>query len=147
MNSISIVIYIALIFVNLTTSKPIKQMDLELKTLETESQYSNQIHSIVKRLTGADSSSNTGHASIIPSIIITEGTKEHKKKRHCEKWIKIPIINQYKCSKFKVLPNNTGHIKFTNSAILGLLEEVHPYKEQVVNRHKIKESSQLPTYN
>ena len=65
---------------NLTTFKPIEQMDLELKTLETESQYSNQVHSIFKRLTnGAKSSSDTGYAV----IITTEAGKNHKKKRLC----------------------------------------------------------------
>ena len=140
MNTIFKVICIALIFVNLTTSKPIEQMDLELKTLETESQYSNQIHSIVKRLTnGAKSSSDTGYAG----IITTEETKNRKKKRHCEEWIKIPITNQMKCTKFKY----NRPITFPNSPILRSLEEDHPYKKQVVNRHKIKDSSQLPTYN
>ena len=145
MNTIFIAIFIALIFVNLTTSKPIKQIDLELKTFETESQYSNQINLIVKRLAnGKKSLSDTGYAS----IITTEGTKNHKKKRHCEEWIKIPITNQIKCTKFKVLPNDNGStITFPDSPILQLLEEDHPYKEQVVNRHKIKDSSQLPIYN
>ena len=140
MNTIFKVIYIALIFVNLTTSKPIEQMDLELKTLETESQYSIQLHSIVKRLTnGTMSLSDTGYAG----IITTEETKNRKKKRHCEEWIKIPITNQMKCTKFKY----TGTITFPDSPILRSLDMDHPYKEQVVNRHKIKDSSQLPTYN
>ena len=144
MNTIFIVISIALIFVNLTTSKPIEQMDLELKPIETESQYSNQMHSIVKRLTnGAKSSSDAGYAG----IITTEETKNRKKKRHCEEWIKIPITNQMKCTKFKVLPNTNGPITFPDSPILRSLEENHPYKEQVVNRHKIKDSSELPSHN
>ena len=147
MNSTFKVMSIALIFVNLTSSKPIEQMDLELETPETESQYSNQIHLIVKRLTnGGKSTSHTGYAS----IITTEETKNHKKKRHCEEWIKIPITNEYKCTKFKVLPNDhgpviipdtqkpnyNGPIIFPDSPIIGLLKEDHPYKEQVVNRHK-----------
>ena len=104
MNTIFIVISIALIFVNLTTSKPIEQMDLELKPLETESQYSNQMHSIVKRLTnGAKSSSDAGYAG----IITTEGTKNHKKKRMCEEWFKVPVINRWRCKTFKVLPNTS----------------------------------------
>ena len=104
MNTIFIVISIALIFVNLTASKPIEQMDLELKPLETESQYSNQMRSIVKRLTnGAKSSSDTGYAG----IITTEGTKNHKKKRMCEEWFKVPVINWWRCKKFKVLPNTS----------------------------------------
>ena len=131
---------IALIFVNLTSSKPIEQLDLELKPLETESQYSNQMHSIVKRLTdGTKSSSDTGFAG----VITTEETKNRKKKRSCEEWIKIPITNQMKCTKFKY----TGPITFPDSPILRSLEVDHPYKEKVVNRHKIKDSSELPTYN
>ena len=98
MNTTFILICGALLFVNLTTSKPIEQMDLELKTLETESQYSNQIHSIVKRLVnGAKSLSDTGYAG----IITTEGTKNHKKKRLCEEWFKVPEINRWRCKKFK----------------------------------------------
>ena len=81
------------------------------KALETESQYSNQIHSIVKRLTnGGKSSPDTGYAG----IITTEETKNRKKKRHCEEWIKIPIINQMKCTKLIW----THHItRFPNSSI------------------------------
>ena len=98
MNTIFIVISIALIFVNFTTSKPIEQLDLELKLLETESQYSNQMHSIVKRLTnGKKSSSNTGFAG----VILTEETKNKEKKRGCLEWIKITITNQMKCRNFK----------------------------------------------
>ena len=144
MNTTFILICGALLFVNLTTSKPIKQMDLELKTLETESQYSDQIHSIFKRLSnGAKSLTDTGYAG----IITTEETKNHKKKRHCEEWIKIPITNQMKCTKFKVLPNTNGPITFPDSPMLRSLEEDHPYKEQVVNRHKIKDLSELPPHN
>ena len=119
MNTIFIVISIALIFVNLTASKPIEQKDLEIKPLETESQYSNQIHSIVKRLTnGAKSSSATGYAG----IILTEETKNHKKKRDCEEWIKIGITNQMKCRNFKY----NGPITFPDSPILRSIEEDHP---------------------
>ena len=140
MNTIFIVISIALIFVNLTASKPIEQKDLEIKSLEAESQYSNEIRSISKRLTnGLKSSSDTGYAG----IILTEETKNHKKKRSCEEWIKIPITNQMKCRKFKY----NGPITFPDSLILRSIQEEHPYKEQVVNRHKIKDSSPLPTYN
>ena len=100
MNTTFILICGALLFVNLTTSKPIEQMDLELKTLETESQYSDQIHSIVKRLAiGAKNLSDTG----IAGIITTEGTKNHRKKRLCEEWFKVPVINRWRCKKFKVL--------------------------------------------
>ena len=110
------------------------------KALETESQYSNQIRSIGKRLTnGFKSPSDTGYAG----IILTEGTKNHKKKRDCEEWIKIPITDQMKCRKFKY----NGPITFPDSPILQSIQEDHPYKEQIVNRQKIKESSQLPTYN
>ena len=134
MNTIFIVISIALIFVNLTTSKPIEQIELKLKPLETESQYSNQMRSIVKRLTNGEKSSlDTGYAG----IITTEETKNRKKKRHCEEWIKIPITNQMKCTKFKF----TGPITFPDSPILRSLEMDHPYKEHVVNRHEIKDLS------
>ena len=134
MNTIFIVISIALIFVNLTTSKPIEQIELKLKPLETESQYSNQMRSIVKRLTaGEKSSSDTGFAG----VITTEETKNRKKKRLCEEWIKIPITNQMKCTKFKF----TGPITFPDSPILRSLEMDHPYKEHVVNRHEIKDLS------
>ena len=140
MNTIFIVISIALIFVNLTTSKPIEQIELKLKPLETESQYSNQMRSIVKRLTNGEKSSlDTGYAG----IITTEETKNRKKKRHCEEWIKIPITNQMKCTKFKY----TGPITFPDSPVLRSLQKNHPYKEEVVNRHKIKDSSELPTYS
>ena len=119
MNTIFIVISIALIFVNLTASKPIEQEDLEIKPLETESQYSNQIHSIVKRLTnGGKSSSDTGYAA----LILTEETKNHKKKRGCEEWIKIPITNEMKCRNFKY----NGPITFPDSPILRSIEEDHP---------------------
>ena len=68
------------------------------KALETESQYSNQMHSIVKRLTnGKKSSSNTGFAG----VILTEETKNKEKKRGCLEWIKITITNQMKCRNFK----------------------------------------------
>ena len=94
MNTTFILIFTALFFVNLTTSKPMEQMDLELKTLETESQYSDQIHSIVKRLSnGAKSLTDTGYAGIIN----TDGTKNHKKKRICEEWFKVPMINRWRC--------------------------------------------------
>ena len=134
MNTSFIAISIALIFVNHTTSKPIEQMDLKLKPLETEPQYSNQMHSIVKRLTdGEKSSSDTGFAG----VITTEETKNRKKKRLCEEWIKIPITNQMKCTKFKY----TGPITLPDSPILRSLVEDHPYKEHVVNRHEIKDLS------
>ena len=89
MNTTFILIFSALLFVKLTTSKPMEQMDLEVKTLETESQYSDQIHSIVKRLSnGAESLTDTGYAG----IITTDGTKNHKKKRICEEWFKVPTV-------------------------------------------------------
>ena len=104
MNTPFIVICIAILFVNLTTSKPLKQMDLELNTLITESQYSNQFHSIVKRLAvSTKGSSKTGFAAIVP----TEKTKKRKKKRLCEEWFKVPVINRWRCKKFKVLPNTS----------------------------------------
>ena len=71
MNTIFIVISIALIFVNLTTSKPI--------------------------INGLKSSSDTG----VAGVILTEGTKNKEKKRGCLEWIKITITNQMKCRNFK----------------------------------------------
>ena len=71
---------------------------LEHKTLETESQYSDQIPTFnCQKTYGEKSWSDTGYAG----TITTEGTKIKKKNRMCEEWFKVPVINQWRCKKVK----------------------------------------------